>query len=239
MAYVNVNLAATLPPYLHLFSGLSSQAFSLTCWVRDLSPANVNHVSVYTTVGASGVDTRAPGLEGQFDGGSGNFLFIGDTDPGPEVSYTVPGASYSGWIFCAWTIGGTGSTVYYCGTESATPTVQTTATLVGIVSDYYIGHPFGGQDSNSKYSAIKIWNGVTLNSTQIATERLSKTPVTGGIFTYLSGDNGTTLGVDQSGNGNNWTNVAGGTGTWATDTDQPSVFPSNVSIPTYSSYVTV
>jgi hypothetical protein len=223
MAYKNVNSAAAVPPYLHIASGLSGQAFTFSCWVKDISPNNHNHASAYTTVGVANVsDTSAPGVEGQF--GSPNAFFgLGDTDNGPEDNVGST-ANTTAWIFVAWTINSSGASSYYWGNETTAPSVLATATLSGTISDLYVGHPYSPDESNGKYSSVKAWK-TNLTSTEILAEYNSKAPVkTASLYTYLSCDNGSTLGADQSGLGNNWTNVAGGTGTWTMDTDQPSLF---------------
>jgi hypothetical protein len=227
MSYVNTTTAPNTA-ILHIASGLSAKAHAFTFWFKatgDASHGSFNKpVGIVASVGdaSANADTDAWGVEG--NGPADSLVYLGNIDAGPEAQISGTAASLLGWVFGAGVVDSSGNLTLYTGNETTSPTTFNpggAATVTGTVSDFFLGRPGSpGVNASGKYSSIKIWQ-TTLTGTEIATEWASKAPVKSGVYTYLSCDNGSTIGADQSGNGNNWTEIHTGL---TTDTDVPSLF---------------
>lgn len=128
------------------------------------------------------------------------------------------------WVFCCWAINpGVGVTFYWRleGQASLQSRVVTDSGNTG--GNYSICGDFNGSNVLQYLSAYKEWSNFnSLTSAQILAESKQKVPiVTTGLTNYLSCDNGSTVGTDQSGVGGNtnWTVV----GTITTDALEPNM----------------
>lgn len=222
MAYVNSNLITT--PFLHVVPGLGSAAFTFSFWVKALSygTGGLQTTAVYALVGTPPSPTNGLGCE---DGSGTNKIAAGNVVAGPEND-TAAAANFHGWQYIACVCTAAGVWTVYSGLETASPTVLTSGTGMGTVTDLYISDPFTGVGKqDSKFNAIKFWN-TNLSAAQIATEFRQQVPaLTTNLQYYLSCNNGTTIGANQQGSGGNWTQTNSG---FTTDTDTPSVFSNTV-----------
>ncbi len=218
MALVNTVLLANTPPYLHLALSLSGPACSYCLWVKASVWNTGQDAGSYCEVGTPPSPSDGFGFEKHGVGGA-NYFEAGNHVSGPEPDYTTPGLSYTGWIWFAFVLDGSGNLTTYAATETSPPVVLTTGTITGTPNNLYLHNPFGSSpDAHAKYSSIKFWS-TNLSNLEIVKEWTQHAPVrTSNILTYLSGDNGSTIGTDQSGQGNNWTQVSTG---FTTDTDIP------------------
>lgn len=225
MAYVNLDPTYTsTPSYLGVAPGLSAAACTFCCWVKctdwSTHPAVVFPLSLYGSVGGRLAETDSFGVE--VIPGAALYVKVGNTDISNEPTYTDPGASFTGWIWVAFVVSSGGALTAYCATETILPALHVTSTLTGILTNLYLGMPYGDpSDSGAKYASIKFWNtALTLN--QLMAEYGSHTPnLTSGLVYYLSGDNGSIIGQNQAGSGGNWTQTAGTT-SFTVDADLPA-----------------
>lgn len=225
MAYVNTSAS---PPYLSRACGGAAN-FTITGWIKALAWNLGQDAAVYALTGTAASPTDGVGIEKHGVGGTLYFL-AGNVVGGPEPDYTTPGTSYAGWIFFAHVVSA-GTFTTYLGVAGGSPVVHATGSCAAI-DNAYVHNPFSSPPTGAaKYAAIKTWT-AALSSGEVAAEFSSKAPVrTSNIHSYLSCDNGSTIGADQSGTGNNWTQV--GTG-FTTDADLPAFGPTITSQPTGS-----
>jgi hypothetical protein len=128
------------------------------------------------------------------------------------------------WVFCCWAINPGVGVTFYWRLEGATSLSSRVVTDSGNTGGAYsLCGDFNGHNVLQYLSAYKEWaNFNSLTSAQILAESKQKAPiVTTGLTNYLSCDNGSTVGTDQSGIGGNtnWTV----NGTITTDTLEPNM----------------
>jgi hypothetical protein len=215
MAYVNTSAT---PPHLLRACGAAAN-FTLTFWIKSSVWNDGQNAAAYLLDGTAASPTDGLGIEKHGVGGT-LYYALGNVVGGAS-DYTAQGTSFTGWLFVALVVSG-GTFTAYAGIEGGSPSVHATGSM-GVVDNAYIHNPFAGPPTAAaKYAAMKTWT-AALSAGEIAAEFGSKAPVrTSNIHSYLSGDNGSTVGTDQSGAGNNWTQV--GTG-FTTDTDLPAFTP--------------
>jgi hypothetical protein len=217
MAYVNTS--ATPPHLTRALGGLASFTY---CYAIKSSVWNDGqNAAAYVLTGTAASPTDGAGTEKHGVGGT-LYYAIGNLVGGPGPDYTAQGTSYTGWLLVAHVVSA-GVLTTYVGIPGGSVSVHSTGTM-GAGDNLYLHNPFAGPPTAAaKYASVKVWS-AALSAGEVAAEFGSQAPVrTSNIHSYLSGNNGSTVGTDQSGTGNNWTQV--GTG-FTTDTDLPAYTPS-------------
>lgn len=163
------------------------------------------------------------------DGTVGTTL-VGGSQGGGTTSFTMATDSDTSWVFiCQVLVQGSG-VQFYWRHEGETTLQSGFLPDAGIndVSDDMImlnGNSGGGGVPHCRLTAYKEWQlDTALTSTQIFAESTQNAPiVVTGLTNYLQCDAGHSVGVDQSGLGNDWTVV----GTFTTNADEPNMLVSS------------
>jgi hypothetical protein len=202
-------------PFLHLASGLATPAYTLTFWIKATAYGSGAQIApaLYVTTGGT---TPTDGLGVEDEGSGTDELNVGNIVGGPEILSGL-GANFFGWTFYAFQVSAGGAWAVYQGTETLTPSVLVSGAGLAMATDLYLGSPFGNAVQNGSYDSVKYWR-AALTTGQILAEAQRNAPqLATGLYSYLSCDNGSTVGLDQSGGGHNWTV----SGAFATNTDTP------------------
>lgn len=151
-----------------------------------------------------------------------NFYAAAFDDSGEEI-VDCSSTHVNAWVFGAikWT-DATNTITLYTRLEGAT-SLTTRVTRATYDEAVTLWRVFAGRTgtanpkTGSMFTAIKGWSN-DLTESEILAESAQKAPVvTTDIYTYISCDNGSTIGDDESGTGNDWTVTGGGLSTNATE----------------------
>lgn len=152
-----------------------------------------------------------------------NTVLSGAVFGGHSGSTSILTGSNTHWVFvCIVAVNGVGPTFYWRleGASTLSTASLADAQVVG-VSDMLLMSANGSSGFADRVTAYKEWaTSTALTPAQILAESSQNAPIVAtGLVNYLPCDAGHTIGVDQSGGGNNWSV----TGTITTNADEPNM----------------
>lgn len=184
---------------------------SYCAWILLPTEATINNdQGGYHAQVSTGDPAGYLGFYGNSDGPSSFAVYANCTGATP-VDTTI--AAHMGiWVFLALSLSGTNLALYSCkeGAVALTTRAALTTWPAAITQASLLFDTFIAAKNGAKFTSVKVWS-APRSAAQLLAESHSRAPVDAtNIYSYLGCAVGSTIGQDQSGNGNNWTITGAG-----------------------------